>query len=101
MCHVCLACSVEDEHHFIFDCPAYSHIRDQHDNLFQNPNPIDATDQPGVLGYYLQTCFSHRQSVLTSPPHHSAVLLQGLDPEVSYQRDSKAGNSFCLAIGLF
>ena len=36
---LCLVCSsaqdVEDEHHFSFDCPAYSSIRASHANLFQ------------------------------------------------------------------
>ena len=35
---LCLVCSsaqqVEDEHHFLFDCPAYSSIRASHANLF-------------------------------------------------------------------
>ena len=35
----CLVCSslgcVEDEQHFIFDCPAYNHVRVMHLNLFQ------------------------------------------------------------------
>ena len=36
---LCLLCSsaqqVEDEHHFLFDRPAYSSIRASHANLFQ------------------------------------------------------------------
>ena len=35
----CLVCNspgcVDDEQHFIFDCPAYSHVRVMHMNLFQ------------------------------------------------------------------
>ncbi len=35
----CLVCKssqhVEDEHHFIFDCPLYSHIRARHASLFR------------------------------------------------------------------
>jgi len=27
---------VEDEQHFVFDCPAYSHIRSQHLDLLQH-----------------------------------------------------------------
>ncbi len=36
---LCLVCKsldcVEDEQHFVFDCPAYSHIRSQHLDLLQ------------------------------------------------------------------
>ena len=43
---------------------------DKHSSLFQNTRPTVAvflnTDQPGLLGYYFKTCFTHRQSVLTS-----------------------------------
>ncbi len=31
---VCMSGSVEDEHHFLFDCPAYSHILKQYTHLF-------------------------------------------------------------------
>ncbi len=68
----CFTCSVEDEHHFLFDCPAYCHIRDQHSNLFQHSSPtvasFVATGQPGLLGRYLRKCFSRRHFVLTSLP---------------------------------
>ena len=37
---VCLVCKsldfVADEHHFVFDCPAYNHIRSQHLDLLQH-----------------------------------------------------------------
>ncbi len=65
--------SVEDEHHFLFDCPAYSHIRQQYSHLFQQASSsvaaFLATDQPNVVGscLYLGTCFAQRQSVLASP----------------------------------
>ena len=31
---------VEDEHHFIFDCPLYSHIRARHASLFQQTSSV-------------------------------------------------------------
>ena len=62
---------VEDEHHFLFDCPAYSHIRQQYSHLFHQASPsvatFLATDQPNVVGSYLKTCFAQRQTVLISP----------------------------------
>ena len=65
--------SVEDKHHFLFNCPAYSHIRQQYSHLFQQASSsvaaFLATDQPNVVGscLYLGTCFAQRQSVLASP----------------------------------
>ena len=71
VCHACLSDSVEDEHHFLFDCSAYSQIRAEYNHLFQHPSPTVAsflaTEQPNVLGSYLKTCFAHRQLVLTTP----------------------------------
>ncbi len=71
VCHVCMSGSVEDEHHFLFDCPAYSHIRQQYSHLFHQASPsvatFLATDQPNVVGSYLKTCFAQRQTVLASP----------------------------------
>ena len=63
--------SVEDEHHFLFDCPAYIHILHQYSHLFHQASPsvaaFLATDQPNVVGSYLKTSFAQRQSVSASP----------------------------------
>ncbi len=63
--------SVEDEHHFLFDCPAYSRICQQYSHLFHQASPsvatFLATDQPNVEGRYLKTCFAQRQIVLARP----------------------------------
>ena len=71
VCLVCMSGSVEDEHHFLFDCPAYSHIRQQYSHLFHQASSsvaaFLATDQPNVVGSSLKTCFAQRQSVLASP----------------------------------
>ena len=29
---------VEDEQHFIFDCPAYDHVRKKYDSIFSKPD---------------------------------------------------------------
>ena len=58
---------VEDEHHFLFDCPAYAHIRYNHATLFHGIQTVSAVvnnDNPCLLGRYLRQCFEHRQSVL-------------------------------------
>ncbi len=61
--------SVEDEHQFLFDCPAYSYVRQRDSHLFHQASPsvVLATDQPNVVGSYLKTCFAQRQTVLASP----------------------------------
>ncbi len=43
--------SVEDGHHFLFDCPAYSHIRQQYSHLLHQASVAAflATDQPNVV----------------------------------------------------
>ncbi len=66
--------SVEDEHHLLFDCPAYSHIRQQYSHLFHQVSPsvatssnFLATDHPNVVGSCLKTYFAQKQTVLASP----------------------------------
>ena len=61
--------SVKDKHPFLFDCPAYSHIRQQYSHFSHQASPsvaaVLATDQPADgVGSYLKTCFAQRQSVL-------------------------------------
>jgi len=71
VCLVCMSGSVEDEHLFLFDCPAYSCIRQQYSHLFHKTSSsiaaFLATEQLSVLGSYLKTRFAQRQSVLASP----------------------------------
>ena len=59
---VCQSGSLEDEHHFLFDCPAYSHMRSDYSKLFQHPAPTVAsflaTEQQSVLGSFLKACFA-------------------------------------------
>ncbi len=60
--------SVEDEHQFLFDCPAYSHVRQRDSHLFHQASPsvVLATDQPNVVGSYLKTCFGQSTFSLAS-----------------------------------
>ena len=72
VCLVCMSGSVEDEHHFMFDCPAYSHICQQYSRLFHQASSsvaaFLANHQPNVAGSYLKAfCAKQRQSVLASP----------------------------------
>jgi len=55
----------------LFDCPSYSHTRQQYSHVFHQASSsvaaFLATDRPNVLGSYLKTCFVPRQSVSASP----------------------------------
>ena len=68
VCQVCCSISVEDERHFLFDCPAYIHIRDKHAPLFQAATPSVASfvnnSDSNAVGRYLRQCFIHRESDL-------------------------------------
>ena len=67
VCEVCKSGCVENEHHFLFDCPAYAHIRYSHATLFhgiQTVSSVINSNNPCLLGHYLRQCFEHRQSVL-------------------------------------
>ena len=67
VCEVCKSGCVENEHHFLFDCPAYAHIRYSHATLFhgiQTVSSVINSNSPCLLGRYLRQCFQYRQSVL-------------------------------------
>ena len=68
LCPVCksLDC-VEDEQHFVFDCPAYSHIRSQHLGLLQHCCTIAdfmTLCEPNACGDFLRECFACRKQIL-------------------------------------
>ena len=57
---------------FLFDCPAYSHIRVEHSSLLQNPKAHCGSFPQDWSAWFArilrQDTFTHRQSVLTSSP---------------------------------
>ena len=64
----CLVCyspgCVEDEQHFIFDCPAYNHIRVKHMNLLQYCCTLAdflSLCEPKSGGGFLRDCFAYRK----------------------------------------
>ena len=68
LCPVCksLDC-VEDEQHFVFDCPAYSHIRSQHLGILQHCRTIAdfmTLCEPNACGDFLRECFACRKQIL-------------------------------------
>ena len=42
VCEVCKSECVANEHHFLFDCPAYAHIRYNHATLFHGIQTVSA-----------------------------------------------------------
>ena len=69
-CQVCHSTVVEDKQHFLLGCPAYSHLRAEHAELFQaTPCTVASVinnSNPNLLGRHLRLCFAHRKSVLPS-----------------------------------
>lgn len=65
VCEVCHSTAVEDEQHFLFDCPAYAHTRDAFPALFQNSYPsVGLFINTDMLGRYLRQCFLTRGQTL-------------------------------------
>ena len=66
ICQICENRNIEDENHFLLECPAYNHIRSQFHNLCYN------TDLPSLLqcqnyselGRLLSKLFEHRNKIL-------------------------------------
>jgi len=51
-CFVCNCGSTQDEHHFMFACPAYCVIRNRFTNIFWGPAPTLSFFQPQKLHIY-------------------------------------------------
>ena len=66
ICHLCENMNIEDEKHFLLECPSYTHIRSQFHNLFCT------TDLPSLLtcqnyralGTLLSKLFEHTNTIL-------------------------------------
>ena len=68
-CLVCNSEAVEDEHHFLFDCPVYSPIRSKHVHLFQQVSSVSGflnSLEANACGGFLRDCFTRRHAVLNS-----------------------------------
>ena len=67
-CLICDSHTAEDEHHFVFDCPAYCSIRNSFTNILWGPAPtlssFFALHDPRVIAKFLQECFAHRSTLL-------------------------------------
>ena len=69
LCLVCGSNTAEDEHHFLFDCPAYCHVRNNFDAVFWGPAPtlssFSTLHDPKVIGRFFKEFFAHRNTLLT------------------------------------
>ena len=67
ICHLCENRNIEDENHFLLECPAYTHIRSQFHNLCYN------TNLPSIL-----TCqnYSDLRMLLIKLFEHSNTILK-------------------------
>ena len=67
-CLVCGSDTAEDEHHFVFDCPAYSSIRDSFSAIFWGPAPTLSSffglHDSRLIAKFLHECFAHRSRLL-------------------------------------
>jgi hypothetical protein len=66
VCHLCDNKNVEYEKHFLLDCPTYTHIRSDFQNIYHTTNlPNLLTQQKyGDLGKLLLILFEHRNKIL-------------------------------------
>ena len=66
----CATDIAEDEHHFVFECPAYCSIRDRFTAIFWGPAPRPTLSSfftlhdHRVVAKFLQECFAHRSMLL-------------------------------------
>ena len=66
ICHLCENMNIEDENHFLLECPAYTHIRSQFHTLCCNthlPNILTCQNY-SKLGTLLSKLFEHRNTIL-------------------------------------
>ena len=74
-CVFCASGSAEDEHHFVFDCPAYCAIRNTFTNIFWGPNPTLSSfftlHDPKIIARFLRECFEYRNTLLAAQTGHN------------------------------
>jgi hypothetical protein len=68
VCHLCDTKRVEYEKQFLLDCPTYTHIRFQFQNICHTTNLPNLLTQHnyGDLGKLLSMLFAHRNKILTN-----------------------------------
>ena len=74
-CVFCTSGSAEDEHHFVFDCPAYCAIRNRFTNILWGPastlSSFCTLYDPKVIARFLRECFEHRNTLMAAQTGHN------------------------------
>ena len=66
VCHLYDTKKVEDENHFLLDCPAYTQIRSHFQTICQTTNlhKMLTKQKYGDLGKILLICFEHKNKII-------------------------------------
>ncbi len=74
-CVFCASGAAEDEHHFVFDCPAYCAIKNRFTNIFWGPAPTLSSfftlHYSKVTTRFLRECFEHRNFLVAKQSGHT------------------------------
>ena len=64
ICHLCENMNIEDEKHFLLECPAYTHIRSQFHNLCYDLPSLVTCQNYSELMTLLSKLFEHKNTIL-------------------------------------
>ena len=94
---------MEDEHHFLFDCPAYSSIRGSHANLSQcacSVSEIFDSCKANACGGVIRNCFSLRRKLDSMNSHkQSFVWWPSVGPRDIEHKQTHKQASACVFFG--
>ena len=78
ICKVCPLNKVEDEEHFITECPAYGEIRHQHlgSTNYTNLENLLSEIEPAVVAIFLRKAYTLREQLLEEQPAESYHVAQ-------------------------
>ena len=82
LCQLCDLSKVEDECHFILECPTYDSIRRDSPIKFENyasPEPIFHLEEPIILADFLRKAYDKRDQLTTEPPETYQVIERSKD----------------------
>ena len=68
ICHLCDLNKIEDEDHFILECPTYNQIRQQSPIQFDNHNNTESLfhlEEPLDVAEFLRKAYTHRDQLMT------------------------------------
>ena len=82
LCQLCDMNKVEDESHFILECPTYDSIRRESAIQFENyssPESIFHLEEPTILAEFLRKACGKRDQLTTEPPETYQVIKRSKD----------------------